>query len=376
LLLLILPPPAIPSEVRLLLVIFVTASVLATANNEFTISCWILSNPVVTYFGKISFSLYMWHQVLLAFARYFAFPEITPINVILILLLMILVSVTTYTIIETPFRNEGRVKTFYLLLLLGGIFVFTNAASWYIYTKAGVLRDIPELGISRMKVERGMHAQYNDRIYSYDQQFCGLGGVKVLVVGNSFARDWANVLLESRYRDEIELSYFYLADESKLSDRIRLADVVFIYGGHRDLVRSHGLDEKKIWSVGTKNFGNSNGYFYNNRGDSYCTQRTHMERGFLESYRELKQEFPDRYIDLIGAVIDEDGTVPVFTPDCRFISQDCRHLTIYGAQLYANIFEDQIGKIIEKAKIETTFPRCTEDSLTRSKEAVRGANIQ
>ncbi|MDE0965261.1 MAG: hypothetical protein OSB73_19200, partial [Candidatus Latescibacteria bacterium] len=100
---------------------------------------------------------------------------------------------------------------------------------------------------------------------------------------------------------------------------------------------------------------NSDGYFYNNRGDSYCTQRTNMERGFIETNRALKTDFPDRYIDLIGAVIDEDGTVPVFTPDCRFISQDCRHLTIYGAQFYANIFEDQIGKILKSRKVKLPF---------------------
>lgn len=35
----------------------------------------------------------------------------------------------------------------------------------------------------------------------------------------------------------------------------------------------------------------------------------------------------------------QDGRMPVFSDDGRFISQDCRHLTKAGAQYYAKLMD-------------------------------------
>lgn len=51
---------------------------------------------------------------------------------------------------------------------------------------------------------------------------------------------------------------------------------------------------------------------------------------------------------MIGAVQNEDGSVRVFTDDHYFISQDCRHLTQYGAQYYARIID--LSWIIKKKR--------------------------
>ena len=40
-----------------------------------------------------------------------------------------------------------------------------------------------------------------------------------------------------------------------------------------------------------------------------------------------------------GAVLRPDGTVPVFSDQHKFISQDCRHLTRGGAQYYAGLLD-------------------------------------
>lgn len=45
------------------------------------------------------------------------------------------------------------------------------------------------------------------------------------------------------------------------------------------------------------------------------------------------------YINLINKIQNEDGLVRVFTPEHKFISQDCRHLTEMGAEYYAEILE-------------------------------------
>lgn len=53
----------------------------------------------------------------------------------------------------------------------------------------------------------------------------------------------------------------------------------------------------------------------------------------------MKDEWQDNYVDFIEIARTEGENVRVFTPDHRFISQDCRHLTQAGAQWYATQFD-------------------------------------
>ena len=64
-----------------------------------------------------------------------------------------------------------------------------------------------------------------------------------------------------------------------------------------------------------------------------------MEKGYLEANANLKTEFGSRYLDLIGLIADDEGTVPVFTPDHHFISQDCRHFSECGAKWFSSLID-------------------------------------
>lgn len=110
------------------------------------------------------------------------------------------------------------------------------------------------------------------------------------------------------------------------------------------LKEKYNINPNKVWNVGTKNFGKNNGFFYNKKKDSlYCKQSTKMDDGFLEKNEKLKSEWKDRYIDLIGLMINKDNSIPVFTNDCKMISQDCRHLTRFGAKYFASLINNKIN---------------------------------
>jgi peptidoglycan/LPS O-acetylase OafA/YrhL len=307
---------------------------------------WVLENRALVGIGVISYSLYMWHQIVLAFTRYCISPRIGPLEAVGLIGLIFPLSIASYFVIERPFRDKRRIGTRPLLLGTSSLFLVSTVAGLYGYSRAGVLHDVPELGIVTSSVERNMHGQYNARIYQHDSGFSDSGRIKVLVVGDSFARDWANVLLESEHREQIELSYVPDIHEcSKVPDRLRQAQYVFFSRAAKAqvdaILQEHGVDSEKVWNVGTKNFGVSNGIFYNRRGCAdYCCQRTAMENGTLEENAELRRQWGARYVDLIGMVIDDKGTVPVFTPECKLISQDCRHLTVAGARYFARLLED------------------------------------
>lgn len=336
----------IPKEINLLITVLLTVGILATSNENNNLHKFLLENKLLVAIGKISFGLYLWHQVLLAYARYFWVQELQITHLCAIYILTIALTVFSYFLIEKPFSNNNKINTKTFLLVIGFVFLLTTTSSFYIYLNAGVLKDIPELEIRKSEVVRNLHAKYNHRVYDYDKKFSSTNRIKVLVLGNSFARDWANVLIESKFSHKLEISYIFSPHSHKeLKKRAREADIIFYSTPELHEVRKLEIPETKLWAVGTKNFGTNSGIFYNYKGNDYYQQRTAMEKGYIASHNIMKKEFSGRYIDYIGKVIDENQMVPVFTPSHKFISQDTRHFTKAGAQYFAYLFEQDLEHI-------------------------------
>lgn len=334
------------NELKIILTVLFTVSILVSHNHSNLLSNIILNNKLSIFIGKISFSLYMWHQVVFAFSRYFIFHEIMPLQASLLIAITVVLSILTYYFIEQPFRNTKKVNNKIAFTTIIGSVILSTAVSLYIYSKAGVLKDIPELDISTTNIKRNMHANYNDKIYQFNQGFTDSSKKKVLVVGNSFARDWVNILLESKYADNIEIHYTYHPkDEANFKELLTESDLVFVTMLATDEINHFIPNQNKMWYVGTKNFGINNGIFYNYNGNDYCMQRTKMEKGYLEQNETLKKTWKEKYIDLIEPLLIHNK-MPVFTNDCKFISQDCRHLTKAGAKYYSTQLNLQLYRLL------------------------------
>lgn len=65
----------------------------------------LLSSRSFVGIGLISYSLYLWHQPVLAFARLASLKELTKLDSALLLILSILLAILTWKYIEQPFRN-------------------------------------------------------------------------------------------------------------------------------------------------------------------------------------------------------------------------------------------------------------------------------
>lgn len=131
------------------------------------------------------------------------------------------------------------------------------------YLRAGVVRDIPELNVDMDNVHRNMHAEYVDIPYNWDKDFENDEKVHILVLGDSFGRDFANILNESEYSSLFEISYIYGNDVSNELDRVEDADYIF-YGVNSWSVPTSltDLPQEKVYIIGNKKFGNSNGIIY------------------------------------------------------------------------------------------------------------------
>lgn len=162
-------------------------------------------------------------------------------------------------------------------------------------------------------------------------------------MGNSFARDFGNILLESNVKDDIDLSYCYSFEQLDI-ERVQQCDILFsfVYKDEvPDWVWSNVKSKSLVYGIGTKNFGECNGVFYRHRNeDIYFNQTTKIGIHWIEDNEIRKDGWGEgMYIDLITVIQNQDGTVPIFSDDHRFLSLDCRHLSQAGAQYYSRILD-------------------------------------
>ncbi len=374
LLILILFFPILESnDLKVILITIITALILIFGNSHFLsdkIYKGLLSNKMITGLGKISFSLYMWHQLVFAFARYTWFEVLTPWISLSLFVLILFLSILTYYFIETPFRNRTTFSFRKVLIILSVAFFFIVPSSLYVYMIGGIVRDVPELGLTFQPLPHtlnffsgrdNVNIHYNAKVRAYDRPFSDSGKTKVLVIGDSFGRDFVNILLESNLPPTLEIRYFdiqRIRSDPAIAGRIDNADYLFFSirnGIDKNFLSTIGQtfhfrsDHKKILVVGPKDFGYSNGISYHKIRTSHldCSSyRTKIEKEVLRRNHELHMLWGEKYIDLVTLVTDPQGNVLVFTPNCKYISQDTDHLTQYGAIFFAALLHDRLYKIL------------------------------
>ena len=323
----------LPRELILILTVVFTSLFILSNQRESRISSFAQRSKLVAPLGRMSLSIFLWHQPLFAFYRYFFADELSCAVLGGILAFTLLISTFTYYIIE---KKVSVNKASRICLLIA--FLSVNVFALRIYQQGGVVRDVPELDIKKGVVDPEAFERYTDRIYMYNHDFSKEDGRrKILVIGNSFARDFANILLESPDSARIQISYHPGFGGCPMS-RIRQCDRIYYFGWKHQVPDSVWSNVKKgteIWGIGTKNHGKSNGIFYKNRnrGD-YFNQRVAIHNDFHQVNHILRDEWGSHYVDLMSLTQQPDGTFPVFTPDHHFITYDGKHLTPAGTIYY------------------------------------------
>ena len=330
----------LPREVMVLLtVLFAVLSCFHDCSeNRWTVIS--RQSKIIAPLGRMSLSAFLWHQPLFAFYRYFFADELSPAILCCLIGIALLLSVFTYHLIE---KRIAINKLSRICLIFS--FIIVNAFALWIYQKGGIVRDIPELDILEGVTDPMVFEQFTDRIYQYDREFSQDNPKKkILVIGNSYARDFANILLESPIRDSIQLSYHYAFVDCPIT-RICQCDRIYFFGWKHDVPSVVWQNLKRgadVFGIGTKNHGTSNGVFYKNRyRPDYFNQRTTIREDFQRVNTMLHNEWREKYVDLLIQTLYSDGTVPVFTSNLKFITYDGSHLTPEGVCHYIHLlFED------------------------------------
>lgn len=339
----------VPDAARLVLVVALTAVLVMSGG---TFENKVTSNRVLAAVGVASYSIYIWHQILIAFYRYIFGNQFTIWSYLLLFVAVGVVSWISYRVIErcvSRALESGKGRRGVFVATVSLFMLLTGFAGW-VYMNAGVVRDVPELGISVQDRHRRLNDEYTERGYQYDRPFVSEGKPHWLVVGNSFGRDFVNVILESHIANDVEVSFTDDIGKSGMDERLAAADLVFVArrGYNRRFVTdvevacwSAGIPPERVIVVGDKSFGENNGHVYAKRyRQDYYEQMVEPLGGerFLERNERYCEFYGERFLDMMD-VVTEGGLVRVFTSEHRFISADGKHLTAAGARFYAERIE-------------------------------------
>ena len=331
--------------IKLLAVIAVTCVLLCSQD---ILENKITGNSFLAKIGVASYSIFVWHQIALAFYRQLYGSQFSVISFLLLMIVVAIVSWMSYLVLEKKVGRVLKTKKGKLVVLKStlAVFVVVNGFSLYVYMNAGVMRDIPELGVEKKHPHRGMWAEYNDRIFNNQKPF-ETDKLHWLVIGNSYGRDFANIIYEAGLSDQVEVSYCNHGNYQQVEneERFRDADKIFIAskGYTEEFVHSieilamafgHTLEDVVV--VGEKYFGETMTQVYARRFRcDYKDTGIKLKQEIIDKNTLARSLYGNRFIDLLSMSERQDGLVRAFTDDGMFISSDCSHLTRTGAQYFA-----------------------------------------
>ena len=335
--------PVLASIGTLLLLVFSNQNLIATA---------LLRSKLFVWIGLISYSLYLWHQPIFAFARIRSFDEPSFVSMILLILFLIPLATLSFKL-ERFFKNPKNVnnRIFYSSLIVSLIIICSAGLTFHFSN--GFYKNYNELTAPYLVEDKfyDNDGYIVDAFKFQDLEFSG-NKKNLIIYGDSFARDFINMGRSNDYFKNYEFTIRpyncfnkqNYTDEEKFN-LIKEGDLIII--SYRILPSEASkrcfknkisyLEKNKIdfLVIGTKDFG------YNiNRPlkDKIYDFKAKPSEEILEFNDFLKNNVPnEKFIDLLNLISSEDG-VPLFTDDNKLMSIDRAHLTYFGAK--------EVGKII------------------------------
>lgn len=351
-----------------------------------TLTGKLLSGKLLTDLGLISYSLYLWHHPLFAFARIRSVDPPSTLTYGFIIIASLGLSYASWRHVESYFRNRSildRRTIFYLAFLSSMFFIGVGALiiktdgfkNRFAYPSPQLLKTTDEFG---NYVPPRFNSLMLHDFDSNDQR------KKLLVIGDSFGKDMVNIIYESSLKDTFQVSTHHiesqcgnllLEDYSPISDYIDkkclLKRSSFLPNGRYDdprvlrliseadhiwlssswslweakhlresIERLRGITEAKITVIGTKNFpGIDFRQFLSTPPADRAFMRAEQELAHIELSHFMKNDLSEYgYLDLNQFYCDRNQC-RLFDEEGNLISYDGGHLTKEGAAFFGRGLE-------------------------------------
>lgn len=170
----------------------------------------VLSVRFVSFIGVVSYSFYLWHQVVIVTFRYVKHENINIWQSILLLVITFIVSVISYYLIEKPFRSSYNTAKKYLS---GLVFITVVLSTSYIWSSNGAPGRFGEHDLSSLVTNlNGNKLHVVNGVTCHDKSIedsCGIGKENnglpnVILLGDSHAGSYG-FSLENKAKDKFNL---------------------------------------------------------------------------------------------------------------------------------------------------------------------------
>ena len=284
-----------PSSITLIPVIGIMMIIWFADEKEYLTK--FLSNRLLVGIGLISYSLYIWHYPIFAFARYLHLVNGTFLNYVIIFLLIVVLSVLSYFFIEKPFRNKNTVSTknlFFSVTIIATLLIAMN--SYIFLNKDGWFANRFSALSSETFIEPWSVVKKNDQI-CYDRlkdncTFNEKGNPSLFVIGDSQLSTISESMVKMSIKNNYKLTLFNFTEciyvpnfdhyatnairkkvcnselqknRKKLltSDKNSIAIIggqfpVYLSGKHFNTLEDIGIIEESIWPVEILNSNTEN----------------------------------------------------------------------------------------------------------------------
>lgn len=303
--------------------------------------------------GLVSYSAYLLHQPVFAFARLLSWRDPGPAVLAALLPPVLLAAWALWRWVEQPARDRARWTDRRVIGLCAAVLAVLLAAGLALHVSRGLVARWPEL--RRDDGSPGADTiAYVERVRGWPAARLNPAQAarQVLFIGDSRARDAANMAVESGALTADRIGYLELticSDATRAALRphfLRAATAVIAAVPSpvplpceaalvRDL-RQAGVSQVVV--IGPKQFGwNINRAMLVPRDQRPQLRVPTYPAEIPAINRQARQVFGAAYVDVIALVGDGAGRMPVFTPQGRLISQDRLHLTPAGARWLGTI---------------------------------------
>ncbi len=305
----------------------------------------LLGNKLVVFLGLLSYSLYLWHQPVFAFLRAYSIKTPSPLIFLAFIFLVFVLSYLTWRFIESPFRNKAIVSRKLILWFSTFGSLFFIVVGLYLNKSYGMAWRVFDNGVVIADMDKRI---YNETAFNYKKEkFSTISGNKILIIGNSFARDFTNLTLENFDVSRSEIVYRNdLAEciEENLSvpaaSLFSDADVIVFASGSYDkncylkdiaFARRH---QKGIFYIGAKDFGYNLNWLIRLNKEHRKNQFNSIEDRIILADNDMSKAIGnDHFISLLAPVL-VGNNIPITDDLGRMLSTDREHLTKYGALFF------------------------------------------
>ena len=370
------------------------AALIILCAEQNTLVGYLLSTRLLRWIGLISYSVYLWHQPLLAYLRLYSIETSQSLTVVLVVSVVFVSSIFSYLFVEQPFRDKNRfsrkdifltagVST--LIILIIALFLIKTADNRSLLMNKGddpYLLDLQKYGNGRYVT--GAFDALASKKKRFSNETLTLNR-RIAIIGDSFVQDFYNMIIEGKHLTNFDIWGYYLASPCQIylgnEDRrtflvpahrqlctnaydikyalpmINQANIIilssywYLWSAQKlpNTIKVLNLTEQQqIIVIGRKDFGKVNPMLYVNKTKKFRIKQFQYPRREVIEINELLEKTIDKsiFINIQKMICTGfNQTCPLFTSDGNLISYDGLHLTKHGARYVGDLlFQNKILK--------------------------------